>query len=1626
MNDYYGPPALTVTPAEGSVSMAVKVNDYLDTLDGADPRLRRFAEALYEKADESVLAGRSPEWLTALASSGLHFLEELGNDQLSVAAFEPTYEVNGWDSPNAVLMLALKDRPFIVDSVQAELRRQRLVIVDHLHPTIPVTRDAAGAVVSLGDEGAPREAFEVFFLVRPADPAALTAAAAGVRRVLGDVILATDDYRAMLGRAREAAGYLRGLDSRTSSHIEGVNSAEIKEDADFLEWLEDDNFVFLGYREYDVVDVAGKPALGLAEGSGLGMLSKVAGSAYRQPVPLAELPAALSERVTGGRLFLVTKANSEATVHRARRMDYIGIKKLDATGQSVGERRFVGLFTTKGLAAPVEDVPILRSKLKQVLEREQAIPGSHDYKAIVAAFNGMPREELFWMDVEQIHADVRTVMRLGQEPVARLTLHDDPLGRGLAAMVVMPHESFSDDVRRSVQAYLTSALAARRVDSRLALGEDEGHARFHFFFVTDKRLADVDLAALERQVQLLARSWQDALRERLVAEHGEQDGLRLANRYLASFDERFRATVSPEQAARDVAHLEQLDAMPRVVDMSPAAPDAQDGAQALLRVYYRGRGMALSDVLPVLENVGLRVIEQYPYLITVEGEQCGVDVYTVANAAGGALDVDANRARMVEGLEGLLAQAAENDRLNRLVLHAGLTIRQVALLRAYQMYYAQVNAVTSRNFVTAALLANPRLAALLVKYFEARFDPLSGEGAHSPTRARALESAHQAVIDALATVSSLAEDGVLRGLLDLMAASVRTNYFLDLERISFKLDSGKVGSMPEPRPLFEIAVSAPLVEGAHLRGGKVARGGIRWSDRPDDFRTEVLGLLKTQTTKNAVIVPVGSKGGFVIKGAPSDRDQLRDYVRTQYQTYIRGLLDLTDNLVDGQLVQPAGLVIYDEADPYLVVAADKGTATFSDLANATAAEYGYWLGDAFASGGSAGYDHKGMGITARGAWEAVKRHFAEIGLDAFRDTFTVAGLGDMSGDVFGNGMLYTDRIRLQAAFNHMHVFLDPDPEPVSSFAERKRLFNLPRSTWADYDASKISRGGGVFERSAKSIPLSPEVRAMLGVDDEALSGQDLIKAVLRMEVDLLWNGGIGTYVKSTSERNAEVGDSANDGVRVDGAELRATVVGEGGNLGFTQLGRIEYALAGGRIDTDAIDNSAGVDTSDHEVNIKILFQPLVASGRVTLPERDELLKSMTPEVADLVLRHNQAQALALSLAQRASRDDLGLYASLLDYLVEAAGLNPRVENLPGPRQIDERRRAGLGLTRPELAIMLAYVKMGLYRRLLETDLPLEPHMQHYLLEYFPKALQERFPAAISEHRLHREIVATVITNTLVDQLGIAFVHRATRQNGATPIEVVRATLIALELLDAKSVREHLDARANSIPTDAYYAAIEQLVGAVEGLVAWVLFNDVGHGDFEAVVSAYRTPLHELRSTLENYLPDSERERFESAVADLEELGFEHEDAVQVSSFDYLADSVGIIDVARQVGAPLDHVAERYYRVGERLQLTSLRDVIESLPSSGQWEEVALVGLVMDLRSVQRGLTATYLASKPDEADGVPAALDEFLKTAGGFKRYDLALSQLQEPGVLDLASGSVLVRILEQARTTAHGAAQES
>ena len=1575
--------------------------------DRSEP-LENFVSLLFEKASPDLLETFDTESLLAVGQGALSFMQDKRPEEVRVRVYNPSYEAEGWETPYTALELTLKDRPFIVDSVRAELRRKGYEVYHLLHPILSVERDDGQVIgVDLGPKGdGVPEAYEMYLLRREDDPQARERLEESVKQVLEDVVLATDDYGAM----RSKTGELKAIIEELRERREGSRKQdeELAEYAAFMDWLADDNFVFLGYREYDIVEQNGTEQLLVDQDSGLGVLSKMQESAYTEPVPLSEIPQGLRERVLGGKVLTVTKTNAEASVHRPARMDYIGLKKIGENWQVEGERRFVGLFTSKALSTPVEDIPILRRKLRLVLDKDRATPGSHDFKRIITVFNSVPREELFWSDAAQLYKDIRTVMDTAKERGVRLSVRPDPLARGLAIMVIMPRERFNADVRREIQAFLASKLAATHVDYHLAMGEDEAQVRFHFFFTTDKTQDDLELTELEGEVADLTRTWNDHLLERLITQKGEAAGRRLAERYADAFDERYKADTRSAVALRDIENLEALGDAPYFVDILNPVQGYEGEAATQLKIYHQKRTLVLSSVLPILENLGFKVLEQISYYTHAQSRNKvrGIDVFRVQDRSGEVIDVREHGERLKEALLALLGREVESDSLNRLVLYGGLSVRQVALLRTLQMYYAQLSAGTSRSFIANTLLNQPGVASLIYRAFRAKFEP------DLEARETELERVKGDFSDALQGVASLSEDQTLRGLFNLVEAAVRTNFFLGKPYISLKLDSDQITQMPEPRPLFEIAMSSPTVEGTHLRGGKVARGGLRWSDRPDDFRTEVLGLMKTQMTKNAVIVPVGSKGGFVVKGAPTEREALREFVRTQYQTYIRSLLDLTDNMVNGEAVHPEGLVIYDEPDPYLVVAADKGTATFSDLANETAAEYDFWLGDAFASGGSHGYDHKEEGITANGAWECVKRHFYEMGINIYEESVTVAGIGDMSGDVFGNGLLYADTLELQAAFNHQHIFLDPSPDPKASFAERKRLFELPRSTWEDYNPGLISEGGGVHSRFAKSITLTSQVKEMLKVEADALSGQDLIKAILRMPVDLLWNGGIGTYVKAASEGHAAVGDSSNNAVRIDAPQLRAKVVGEGGNLGFTQLARTEYAHAGGRINTDAIDNSGGVDMSDHEVNIKICLRPLVSSGDLSFMQRNRLLDEMTDEVSASVLRDNYEQSLALSLAERRSKEELSLFASLQDYLSERGPLKPEVEFLPNARVYAERQRSGEGLTRPELAILLAYTKMGIYRRLLETDFPDEPHFRHYLFDYFPSALNERFPEAIRNHSLRREVIATQFTNTVVDLLGITFVHRSIRDTGASPVEVIRAALIALEILEADSFLERVFALDYEVRADAQYAMLEEFVGAIEGIVGWILLSDVSIGSIPDFIQTYKEPLRTLRSDLETFLPEEEKQHYQERVQMFGSHDCPNPLAAEVAAMEYLPSAMGVVDVSRVASVTVDEAARRFYALGERLSLGWLRDDIASLPSENKWEKIALGGTVMDLRRAQLGLTIRYFEELREGGELDP---EGFLETYPRLlKRYDGALSEIRRDDSLSLASGGVLARLLLQ------------
>jgi glutamate dehydrogenase len=1451
------------------------------------------------------------------------------------------------------------------------------------------------------------ESYQLFLVDRLTDQARIDGLEREIRRILVDVLAATSDYPAMRERCARLQENLAGrLDSAGSPQLP-ESPSRIREYIEFLNWLEADNFIFLGYREYEVVESGGVRFARVVPDSGLGILRDHTLSSFSRPVPVEDLPEEVRKQMAGPPVLLVAKANTESEIHRAALLDYIGVKEFDGAAQLIGERRFLGLFTSRAYSAPIEEIPILRQKLKKVLEIDRAPVGSHDYKQIVNVFNSIPLGELFLLEPDDLQRNIRDIMSVERERGVRLQIRVDPLKRGLIVMVIMPRERFNSDVRSRIQNYLAGQLQARQVEYHLAMtDEDDNQARFHFFFATTIRSDQIDQLLLEREVTALTRTWDDRLEEVFSQAEGEA-GLQLADRYCRFLSDGYKAEVPIEDAVRDVRNIESLGEQPFVVDL--VNPDtARDPERTTYLRLYHTRELALNEIFPILENLGLQVFEQIFYRLRLtDSSAASIDIFRVQDPKGARVDPDLDGRRLKESLLAVLTRGARNDRLNRLVLSAGLTIREIALLSAYRGYLFQVAPATSLTFITDTLLAYPECAGRLVNFFRERFSP-----GPEPEREARVERAREDALSSLNQVSTLPEDEILRFLIVLVEATVRTNFYLSQPHISLKIHSRQLERIPEPKPFFEIFVSSPALEGIHLRGGRIARGGIRWSDRPDDFRTEVLGLMKTQMTKNALIVPEGSKGGFVLKAPPADRTLLKEHVREQYRTFIRGLLDLTDNIVEGTTVHPKDLVVYDDFDPYLVVAADKGTATFSDLANEVSNEYGFWLGDAFASGGSHGYDHKEEGITAKGAWECVGRHFRELGLDPHRDTFAVAGIGDMSGDVFGNGMIYSDRIRLLAAFNHLHIFIDPNPDPAVSFEERLRLFANPSLTWMDYDRDRLSPGAGIFPRFAKSIPLSPEIRELIETTSEQMSSAELVRSILRLRVDLLWNGGIGTYVKARNQRHSDVGDPQNDGVRIDASELRARVVGEGGNLGLTQPARIEYALLGGRINTDAIDNSGGVDMSDHEVNIKILLNSQMSRGHLSFDARNRILSEMTSEVSRLVLSNNYRQALCLSLAQRSANRDWEGFAALQRFLTTQGLLKPAVEFLPEPEELILRNRSSQSYTRPELSVLLAYTKMALKRALLESSLPDEAALEQYLYNYFPAQIRERMRAGIQTHPLRSEIIATRITNLVVDRLGIDFLFGVIESTESEPAEAVRATVAAHEILDLPGFVEQITNLDDQLKPDDQYDSLNDLTVAVRGIVHWLLLGAEQKEDFTALIETYRAPLKQLIQGLEQLLPSkTEKRRFQTRKQRAIAAGFSEEFASELAAADYAASGMGVVDIVIATGTPLDQAARRFYALGELFSLGWLRDELRPVRSADRWDSVARGGLTADLRHVQRQLTILHLRENGEQEVSVQAFLKREKRLV---ERITQTIRKMKEQRKVDLAGGMVVGRLLMQ------------
>ncbi|MFJ2820972.1 NAD-glutamate dehydrogenase [Streptomyces toxytricini] len=1600
-----------------------------------------YLQRYYLHTAPEDLVDRDPVDVFGAALSHYRLAENRPQGTANVRVHTPTVEENGWTSSHSVVEVVTDDMPFLVDSVTNELSRQGRGIHVVIHPQVVVRRDVTGKLIEiLGpdcDAHGPKTARPHDALVeswihvemdRETDRADLKQITADLLRVLSDVREAVEDWEKMREAALRIADGLP--DEPTAPDLHEYEPEEARE---LLRWLADDHFTFLGYREYNLVD---GDALAAVPGTGLGILRSDPRHDSREdahPVSPSfnRLPADARAKAREHRLLVLTKANSRATVHRPSYLDYVGVKKFDAEGNVVGERRFLGLFSSAAYTESVRRVPVIRRKVAEVLEGAGFSPSSHDGRDLLQILETYPRDELFQTPVDKLREIVTSVLYLQERRRLRLYLRQDEYGRYYSALVYLPRDRFTTGVRLRLMDILREELGGTSVDFT-AWNTESILSRIHFVVRVPQgtelpALTDSDVERLEGRLVEAARSWADGFGEALTAELGEERAAELLRKYGGSFPEGYKADHTARMAVSDLVHLERLDASDRDFALSLYEPVGAGPGERRFKIYRAGEQVSLSAVLPVLQRLGVEVTDERPYELR-RSDRTSAWIYDFGlrmpvSGNGDAYLGDDARERFQDAFAAVWRGDAENDNFNTLVLGAGLTWRQAVVLRAYAKYLRQAGSTFSQDYMEDTLRNNVHTTRLLVSLFEARMSP-----GRQAAGTELIDAMLEELDGALDQVASLDEDRILRSFLTLIKATLRTNFFQlnaageQHSYVSMKFDPQAIPELPAPRPAFEIWVYSPRVEGVHLRFGKVARGGLRWSDRREDFRTEILGLVKAQMVKNTVIVPVGAKGGFVAKNLPDpsvDRDAWLAEGVAAYKIFISALLDITDNMVGGEVVPPKGVVRHDEDDTYLVVAADKGTATFSDIANGVAQEYGFWLGDAFASGGSAGYDHKGMGITARGAWESVKRHFRELGHDTQTQDFTVVGVGDMSGDVFGNGMLLSEHIRLVAAFDHRHIFIDPNPDAAVSYAERRRLFELPRSSWADYNTELLSPGGGVHPRSAKSIPVNAQMREALGIEAGVtkMTPAELMQAVLHAPVDLLWNGGIGTYVKATSETHAEVGDKANDAIRVNGADVRAKVIGEGGNLGLTQLGRIEFARSGaggggGKVNTDAIDNSAGVDTSDHEVNIKILLNAVVADGDMTVKQRNALLAEMTDEVGTLVLRNNYAQNTALANGSAQAHSLLHAQQRFMRRLEQAGQLDRSLEFLPADRYIRELLGSGSGLTQPELAVLLAYTKITVADELIHTQLPDDPYLRRLLDAYFPAPLRARFPEQIASHALRREIITTLLVNDTVNTGGSTFLHRLREETGASTEEIVRAQLAAREIFGLAEVWDAVEALDNVVAADVQTRVRLHSRRLVERGTRWLLNNRPQPLQITETIELFHERVTRVWAELPKLVRGADLEWYQLVMDELTGEGVPAELAAKVAGFSSAFPTLDIVAISDRTGVDPLGVAEVYYDLADRLEITQLMDRIIELPRGDRWQSMARASIREDLFAAHAALTADVLAA--GDGDATPEERFKAWEEANAaiISRARTTLDEIRGSDDFDLANLSVAMRTM--------------
>ncbi|TYO85233.1 NAD-glutamate dehydrogenase [Oceanicella actignis] len=1530
------------------------------------PEAGEFVEALpllYAKADADEVLSLPAEEHYGAALALWKFCRRRAPGRAKVRVYNPRMAEHGWQSGRTIVELCNDDMPFLVDSVTLLLTERGVGIHGIIHPVLTVRRDAGGERLGLAEEGAPdalRESVIQVQIDQIPDEAALAALTRELETMLEQLRAAVEDWIPMREALRAEAEAVRRAAARAPRDLH-------EEAFEFLEWVAADHFTFLGHRRFLLA-----PEGGFAPDpdSGLGLMRDPDFTILRdQDGAFVHWSPEMTGFLEDPSPIAILKANRRSNIHRGAHLDVIAVKTFDARGAVTGASVFIGLFTSAAYNRSPREIPLLRGKVQRIIERAGFTPNSHDGKALINVLETHPRDELFQCTEDQLFEIAMGILHLATRPRTRLFVRPDRFGRFMSCLVYVPRDRYNTELRERIGAILAEELGGRVAAWTPHYGS-EALARVHFVVALSAAPAQIDVRAIEARIVEAVRSWSDRLLEALIEHFGEAEGRRLHARFSNGFPAAYRDLVPPAAAIGDIEKMDGLGRdRPLALHFYRRLEDPENAVR--FKLYRHCQSVPLSDCLPVLENMGLRILEEQPFRLRrkdADGETpIWVHDFYMTSADGAEIPLAQLRGKLEGAFDAAWRGRVDNDRLNRLVLSAGLDVREAALLRAYARFLRQARIPYSIEYMEDALIANPSFVRGLVRLFRTLFDPANGLDAE----AREAEARRiSAELDAeLEQVPSLDVDRILRRFRNAIERSLRTNWFqpgpdgAPKDWTSFKLDSGGLEGLPRPRPWREIFVFSTWVEGVHLRNGPVARGGLRWSDRKEDYRTEVLGLVKAQQVKNAVIVPVGSKGGFLPKALPENgsRDEVQAEAIRAYRTFLEGLLDVTDNLEGARVVPPAAVVRRDQDDPYLVVAADKGTATFSDIANEVAAARGFWLGDAFASGGSNGYDHKAMGITARGAWEAVKRHFRELGLDTQSEPFDVIGCGDMSGDVFGNGMLLSDRIRLIGAFDHRDIFIDPDPDPAASHAERRRLFELPRSSWQDYDRALISEGGGVFSRSAKSIPLSPQMKALTGIDADSATPFEVIRGILRARADLLWFGGIGTYVKAPGESDAEVGDRANDAVRVSADEVRVRVVGEGANLGVTQRGRIALARRGVKINTDAVDNSAGVDCSDHEVNIKIALDQVVEAGDLTRKQRNRLLAEMTDEVATLVLRDNYDQTLAISMVEARAPQLLDEHLRFMRRLESLGRLDREVEFLPSDEAAAELAAAGRGLTRPEIAVLIAYAKIELKDALTASSAPDDPFLEGRLMAYMPTPLRVRYADAVRRHRLRREIIATSLANAVVNECGPTFAARVAEMTGAPLASVCLAYAATAEIFEVDSLR----ARINALDNKADAKAQLDMHMAVSDMIATqapAMLERIAQRPLGEAIAAFGPGVGEIRAALDGILQGFPRERLEQRAAVFAEGGAPADLAQDVAALDILGGALDIVDAARGAGRPVAEVAETYFAVGARLGLDWLRAMAREMVCADRWEQVAVNRLIADLRAEQSRIAAAALAS----------------------------------------------------------------